>query len=527
VKNVTLLNAYRGIGLNVPPFERSNHELSRVENVKGTVLYRGLEARNSSDVGNWRNIHFSNRYWADAPTAYNPPPRATLDSWTRANGTAFTFADVEWDNFYRLSAEDYHVGIHFVDGARIAFAGQFYDVAIADSTVAIKADPDSIDSRRPHWGASFWRSALEGSVAAVENNSAGHIHLANSSVAGAFGGKYAERVRSTATASPAAEPYMEIASPPKPTRSVLYDVTRAPYHAPSTLGRIPAHDATGAIQSALNEAGEAGGGVVYLPAGWYRISSGLSVPANVELRGSSAVMNRSHPGLSNGTVLFAYREGADNPALITLDGANAGVRGLRVFYPGNRYARANSFKYYPYALRINGVADAWIVNVAIENGFRGVIAEPGSDGHYIRDVVGATTHGFIRIGASKSGWIENCHSNINFWPRNGYRVGEWMVEGRDVFWGDFLATRKRNDYLIQIENALDERLLNNFSYGGKHGIQALNSKVQAVNTGTDNVGGHTVVAGEGAVVRVVNSMRYNGSSNTAGAAESHNEMNLD
>ncbi|MDX1734096.1 MAG: glycosyl hydrolase family 28-related protein, partial [Halioglobus sp.] len=116
VKNVTLLNAYRGIGLNVPPFERSNHELSRVENVKGTALYRGLEARNSSDVGNWRNIHFSNRYWADAPTAYNPPPRATLDSWTRANGTAFTFADVEWDNFYRLSAEDYHVGIHFVDG---------------------------------------------------------------------------------------------------------------------------------------------------------------------------------------------------------------------------------------------------------------------------------------------------------------------------------------------------------------------------------------------------------------------------
>ena len=48
----------------------------------------------------------------------------------------------------------------------------------------------------------------------------------------------------------------------------VYDVTSAPYLADPSGER----DATAAIQAAINAAGEAGGGVVFLPAGTYRVS---------------------------------------------------------------------------------------------------------------------------------------------------------------------------------------------------------------------------------------------------------------
>jgi hypothetical protein len=257
---------------------------------------------------------------------------------------------------------------------------------------------------------SYLRSVLEGSDDAVRNNATGYIHITDSAVTGGIGGAYSDRVSlDNPGTSPTA--YTEIGAPPKPTRAALYDVSKAPYNAPATLGALPANDATGAIQRALTDAGGAGGGVVYLPAGWYRISTHLTVPANVELRGASSVMHRSQDGLSHGTVLFAYEgEGTGEPdtavALVTLDGATAGVRGLRVFYPNNPFDTADSYKVYPYAIRINGVDDAYVVNVAIENGYRGIVAEAGSDRHVIKNVVGATTHGFVRIGASSDRHFE-------------------------------------------------------------------------------------------------------------------------
>jgi hypothetical protein len=530
IVNVTLLNAYRGIGVNAPPYEQSVHELSRVDNVKGTVLYRGLDARNCADVGIWRAITFNNRYWAEAPAAYNPPPRATLDSWTRANGEAFVLADVEWDNFYGLSASDYNVGIHVVAGARISFAGQLAWVEIRNTNVAVHADAHAIDDRTSTWGMSFLRSVLEGSDDAVRNNATGYIHITDSAVTGGIGGAYSDRVSlDNPGTSPTA--YTEIGAPPKPTRAALYDVSKAPYNAPATLGALPANDATGAIQRALTDAGGAGGGVVYLPAGWYRISTHLTVPANVELRGASSVMHRSQDGLSHGTVLFAYEgEGTGEPdtavALVTLDGATAGVRGLRVFYPNNPFDTADSYKVYPYAIRINGVDDAYVVNVAIENGYRGIVAEAGSDRHVIKNVVGATTHGFVRIGASSEGWIEHCHSNINFWPRNGYGISPWLEEGSDVFWHSLLTTRKNNDRLIQVDDASNEHVLNNFSYGAYHGVHATDATVEVVNIGTDNLGGYTVLGQGDADVDVMNSMRYNGKGNTRGVTSGYNALHL-
>jgi len=54
---------------------------------------------------------------------------------------------------------------------------------------------------------------------------------------------------------------------PGDIKGILVDVTRSPFHADS----LGIHDATEAIQDALDFVGEKGGGVVYLPPGTYRV----------------------------------------------------------------------------------------------------------------------------------------------------------------------------------------------------------------------------------------------------------------
>jgi hypothetical protein len=69
----------------------------------------------------------------------------------------------------------------------------------------------------------------------------------------------------------------------------VYDVTASPYRADKT----GVHDATLAIQAAIHAAGDAGGGIVYLPAGTYKVQPQgtnnyalLIDKSNVVLRGA-------------------------------------------------------------------------------------------------------------------------------------------------------------------------------------------------------------------------------------------------
>lgn len=66
----------------------------------------------------------------------------------------------------------------------------------------------------------------------------------------------------------------------------VFDVTQAPYLADASGVK----DATAAIQSALDAAAQAGGGVVYLPAGTYRVSPPDGATAALRVEGSNLVL---------------------------------------------------------------------------------------------------------------------------------------------------------------------------------------------------------------------------------------------
>ncbi|HTJ35481.1 MAG TPA: glycosyl hydrolase family 28-related protein [Dactylosporangium sp.] len=501
VADVTMLNSYRGIGISTmrdergrPPGNGQTHESATVRNVRGTALFEGVEAYNGADVGTWEDVRFSNAYWAQAPAAYRPPQRAALDAWTRANGTGFVLGDLEWDQFADLAAADYRVGIHVVAGLRAEFTGVFARVRIQRTGVALQVD--QFDAR---WGLSIAAGELEGADAAVVNAGGGYVKLTGTRVTGA--------VRGTVYQMDGALPADEGSRTPlKPARRALYEAG-----APHGNGYLPAADATPAVQRALDRAGRDGGGVVYLPAGWYRLAGRLSVPAGVQLLGASPVPNRDEDGRSGGTVLMAYAgrgsASADtDPAAITLRGDRAGVAGLRVFYPENNPAAPGGLVPYPYAVR--GLGDGtYAVNLGLPNAWNAI--DMAGDRFLVRKIKGT----FVRHGVTArgdDGRIEGVLSNGNTFVRTGFAVPNWVL-GANLFPQVIDAWTRTNADLVTVEGARRLSVAGAFGYGLHNGLVVRSGDVRAVNLGTDNLGGDGyTVRVDGGRASVVNLMRYNG-----------------
>ncbi|MEU6250553.1 glycosyl hydrolase family 28-related protein [Glycomyces sp. NPDC047010] len=518
VEDVTFLNSYRGIGISTTPNDRGEgpgaqgHELANVRNVSGTVLFEGAAGYNGADVGVWEDVRFDNMYWAGAGAVYNAPDREVLDAWTRAHGTGFVLADLEWDQFTGLHAADYAVGIKAVKGPRASFTGVFVDAEIVDTDVAVLVE-DS-DAR---WGSSFASSVLEGSEAAVRNDSDGYVNLTDTEVDGALEGEV--RVLAGPEDVPA---LTESRDAPRPDE-LLFDVTAEPYDVPRTPKQFAEFDATEAIQAALDDAGAAGGGVVYLPAGWYTVRGHLSVPAGVELRGASAVPNRTSLVESSGTVLMAYegrQDGADEasveaaleaPAVVTLAGADAGVRGLRVLFPENNPASEDGAVAYPFAVR-GDAPGVYAVNVGLDNAWNAIDMTADADGFLVRRVLGIFLSEGVRVDGASDGVVDGVLSNGNVMTRNAYGIPGW-VEEANLFAQVIDGVSRQREVLVRAIGAEGLEVRNTFAYGSHDGIAASDgATVTAFNLGTDNLGpgGFTVDADASSAVTVVNLMRYNG-----------------
>jgi len=173
-------------------------------------------------------------------------------------------------------------------------------------------------------------------------------------------------------------------------------------------------DDTKAIQSVLDTAGKNGGGTVYLPAGYYKISSHLTIPSGVELRG---IWDVPHHTTSHGSVLEAYEGRGDENArpFIEIE-TGAGIRGLTVWYP-----EQSDEKFFPYPWTIRTLGkNCWIKDVALGNPYKGAdLASYESAGHYVDYLCGAPLKTGIYISKnSGDGWVESLHFNPHYWARN-------------------------------------------------------------------------------------------------------------
>ncbi len=170
-------------------------------------------------------------------------------------------------------------------------------------------------------------------------------------------------------------------------------------------------DDTTAFQNALNSAAQAGGGVVWVPEGTYKIAGHLTIPANVTLEG----VFRAPPGRNYfgayGSTLLAYA-GANNengtPFITMLE--HSTLKGICILYPDQSM---NAPIPYPWCIRGIG-DDCSIIDVLLYNPWNGVDFGTYPCGrHYIRGLYGQP----LNIGI----YVDQCYDvgriqDVHLWP---------------------------------------------------------------------------------------------------------------
>jgi len=189
----------------------------------------------------------------------------------------------------------------------------------------------------------------------------------------------------------------------------------------------PGVDPGAQIQQALNDVGNAGGGVVYLPTGNYLLNGTvqtLSVPPQTTLSGAWKLPIRSARGLHaneppsaapiEGTTLFAYagQGNSEGTPFITLAGDNSAAEGLAIFYP--QQTKSDPPLPYPWTIRGGGGDNNTVHNVTLVNPYNGIdFATNPSGRHLISSVHGQPLN--VGIQVDRSGDVGRI-KNIHFWP---------------------------------------------------------------------------------------------------------------
>ncbi len=125
-------------------------------------------------------------------------------------------------------------------------------------------------------------------------------------------------------------------------------------------------DMSGELQRAIDWVWQAGGGVLYIPAGEYRLNRPIEVPPLVGLRGDFVKPGTGEVDRSRNTILsIYYGRGKDelSKACITVDGS-ASIDGFVIWYPKQSGKKVVS---YSPAIRHYPVQSIWGINTSSRN----------------------------------------------------------------------------------------------------------------------------------------------------------------
>lgn len=485
VKDVLVVNGWTGIGACV--VENNAHEQTTVENFRGTFLSHAVASYNEADVGTFKSIRVSPDYWANSPFDSSPDVES-IRAYTRENAVGMILGDLEWDQFADIVIEDCLIGMQTVDGIRATFTGEMVDVTVrrcGDGLIT-----DDMDSR---WGMNLARSVFEDCERPITNNTRAFLKMTDVAV------------------TPEADLHGTLRKADGDLAGYAFDYGRtqpkvAPCAFTVSLKTGNAADVSRDLQEALDTAGLTGG-VLYLPAGVYRLDHPVTVPSGVELRGASSVAARGQSNWSRGTIFSCYYgigEPEESRALVTLS-EGSGVSGIRFVCPTNGPSVAAAT---PYMIRGTG-PDVWCVNVAIAAAGSGVDFA-GCDRHFIKKVSACCYDHGIRAGG-QDGYIEGCLQNATVMMRQGLGFLQNWIPESEVFAKLFPILRKRSVFLT-LDGAVGERVLDYFAYGVMTVLEVRDSKDALVlNLGGDNIGDRDplirVTASE---LTVINAQRYNG-----------------
>lgn len=261
----------------------------------------------------------------------------------------------------------------------------------------------------------------------------------------------------------------------RPARAALYVVTDAEFGAKGVgiltdLASQP--DNSGAIQAALDKAGREGGGIVYIPAGHYRMDRGLRIPSGVELKGAGDLASVPK---GQGAILEVWNvnEGNENADAFIMMEQGSGLRGVHFNYPNQK--NITDIKKYPYTIR--GNKDCYIVNVAARTAYRVLdLFTNKCDNHYVDYLAGHAYMNVIRVGGgSENGLISNIQFNtIAYACGDETKFGSWpnseSCKDNSVSSKVYGQNYEHLDFFI-VGDCRGEVLYNNFLFGCHEGLR--------------------------------------------------------
>ncbi len=175
-------------------------------------------------------------------------------------------------------------------------------------------------------------------------------------------------------------------------------------------------DNTAVFQRVMDEAAAAGGGIVRVPTGQYRINGNLVIPGGVTLQGTFVVpptdQREGRPNL-DGSVLMAYagRGSREGEPFIRLQGSMATIAGFMITYPEWRQDQVPPVPYPPTILAKDN-ANVGILDCCLLNSYEGIVLD-GAARFLVRNVHGYPSFRGLYVDACYDiGRVENCH----FWP---------------------------------------------------------------------------------------------------------------
>ncbi|MBN1490230.1 MAG: hypothetical protein JXA69_09950 [Phycisphaerae bacterium] len=198
-------------------------------------------------------------------------------------------------------------------------------------------------------------------------------------------------------------------------------------------------DDTQAFQTAMDAAGQAGGGIVLAPRGTYRIAGNLKVPIAVTLSGiwaappaHAGIRDASHPRPTYGTTLLAVAgAGSETGEPFIELTTNATLRGMVIHYPEQRPDATPTP--YPYAIAMRGNNPA-VLDVELLNPYNAIDASRNQR-HLIRNVSGQPLRRGIYVDhIFDIGRIENVHWNP-WWSMTSPVLEFMRTEGEAFIFG--------------------------------------------------------------------------------------------
>ncbi len=505
IKDCTFLNSYYGITSGTKP-----KGMATLDNVKGTMLWRGYDSEQSADICVITDVHFSPKYWARAGAEYGAPAERDIRALMKSNGSiGMSLGDCDRDTYENITLDGFHTGIYNREHQRNGLDGSFYELEITDATVGV-----DLKGLNGNYGLLFTNCYIEGSEVALRNQTDDSamkspsnfplLTLLNCEIKGKIDGgvKVLESEDADTDYTPR---------------------TNRPTFAATTLFNLSdfGADASGksdvsvALQAALDAANAAGGGIVYVPAGLYRLENPVTVGENTVIMGVQQNPHTGHADFIGSILLVTYGRdgGEDDTAAITLQGKNSGVTGVLVYYPENGASESNTVDHSPaeYSYFIRAMADNTFVNdiclIAVSravhfDGVKGFIAD--------RLLMTVYDNG-IRATNCENGVITRIHTNGTY-HHVGNRAksildSDWMVSSSRVYEliDNHLSPRMN---LVKLDGCKGMQLRHVFHYGAKVFLDIDESDAVLINCESGHIGvRQSFHVGSNVDLRVVNFIR--------------------